>query len=116
MPEFHSRRGHVDTGAAEIVTYELDELLGTKLRALYQGRTGRDLFDLVTALEDERTDPQRIITAFQECMHRVHHHVAYALFERNTAAKLSDAQFGADIGPWLLEGYRWGMEQGPRLS
>ena len=30
-------------GAAEVVTYELDELLGTELHALYQRRNGRDL-------------------------------------------------------------------------
>lgn len=34
------------SGAASIVTYALDELLGTKLRALYQRKKGRDLFDL----------------------------------------------------------------------
>ena len=37
-------------GACEINTYELDELLGTKLRALYQRKAGRDLFDLAVAL------------------------------------------------------------------
>lgn len=34
------------TGEAGVPTYELDELLGTKLRALYQRKKGRDLFDL----------------------------------------------------------------------
>ena len=32
-------------GSAKIFTYQLEELLGTKLRALYQRRKGRDLFD-----------------------------------------------------------------------
>ncbi len=34
------------TGKCELTTYKLEELLGTKLRALYQRRKGRDLFDL----------------------------------------------------------------------
>ena len=34
------------TGAGDIQTYALDELLGTKLRALYQRKQARDLFDL----------------------------------------------------------------------
>lgn len=34
------------SGTAAIPTYQLDELLGTKLRALYQRKKGRDLFDL----------------------------------------------------------------------
>jgi len=33
-------------GECEITTYTLEELLATKLRALYQRRKGRDLFDL----------------------------------------------------------------------
>jgi integrase len=38
-------------GSARIVTYELEESLATKRRALYQRRKGRDLFDLAVALE-----------------------------------------------------------------
>lgn len=34
------------TGSAEVMTYAIGEILGTKLRALYQRRKGRDLFDL----------------------------------------------------------------------
>lgn len=34
------------TGATDIITYELDDLMATKLRALYQRRKGRDLFDI----------------------------------------------------------------------
>ena len=34
------------TGKANIKTYDINELLGTKLRALYQRSKGRDLFDL----------------------------------------------------------------------
>lgn len=34
------------TGSAEVLTYAPAELLGTKLRALYQRKKGRDLFDL----------------------------------------------------------------------
>ena len=33
-------------GACEVLTYELAELTGMKLRAVYQRRKGRDLFDL----------------------------------------------------------------------
>jgi predicted nucleotidyltransferase component of viral defense system len=35
-----------------VQTYELEELLATKLRALYQRNAGRDLFDLAMALGD----------------------------------------------------------------
>ena len=38
------------TGEAEVTSYHLDELLATKLGALYQRKKGRDLFDLWFAL------------------------------------------------------------------
>ena len=38
------------TGVAQLTTYHLEELVGTKLRALYQRKKGRDLFDLYLAL------------------------------------------------------------------
>ena len=98
------------TGAADIATYELDELLGTKLRALYQRKKGRDLFDLAVALESWNTDPARIIAAFLEYMDRGGHYVTRAVFEQNFAAKLRDPQFASDIGPLLLPGYNWNLE------
>jgi len=42
----------------------LDELLGTKLRALYQRKKGRDLLDLAIALEETDADPARILECF----------------------------------------------------
>ncbi len=38
------------TGSCELTTYVLEELLGTKLRTLYQRKKGRDLYDLYNAL------------------------------------------------------------------
>jgi len=44
------------TGEAELTTYHFEELLGTKLRALYQRKKGRDLFDLYIALQRKEVD------------------------------------------------------------
>jgi predicted nucleotidyltransferase component of viral defense system len=38
------------SGKCDLTTYQLEELLGTKLRALYQRKKGRDLYDLFIAL------------------------------------------------------------------
>ena len=94
-------------GRCHIHSYELDELLGTKLRALYQRKQGRDLFDLATALEHPAVKPTRIVEAFSEYMKREDHRVTRALFERNMAGKLDDAAFAADIGPLLAAGFAW---------
>jgi len=53
------------SNAVAIPTYALDELLATKLRALYQRRKGRDLFDLWWAGERAAIDPERIISVLR---------------------------------------------------
>jgi len=51
-----------------ITTYQLEELLGTKLRALYQRNKGRDLFDLYKALSSSKLDCQKIIVCYKKYM------------------------------------------------
>jgi len=97
-------------GACEISSYGLDELLGTKLRALYQRKKGRDLFDLATALAKSEVEPARIIEAFSKYMEHGGHRVTRAQFEKNIDAKLHDPQFTADIGPLLAASYNWDMK------
>ena len=41
---------------ADIITYEIDELMATKLRALYQRRKVRDLFDLWYVVDRQLID------------------------------------------------------------
>lgn len=94
-------------GECEVSTYELDELLGTKLRALYQRKKGRDLFDLAVALEKDGVDPRRIIKIFAAYMDHGGHAVTRVQFEQNMLQKLKDAQFTADISPLLAKGYSW---------
>ncbi len=62
-------------GSCDIHTYELDELLGTKMRALYQRKKGRDLFDLAMGLKKSSVDADRIVAAFSEYMDRGGHRV-----------------------------------------
>ena len=94
-------------GSGDITTYELNELLGTKLRALYQRRKGRDLFDLARALEHGAAEPAKIVEAFQQYMEHRGHVVARSEFEENLGRKLLDPDFGADLGPLLAGGYEW---------
>jgi predicted nucleotidyltransferase component of viral defense system len=56
------------SGSCEITTYYLDELLGTKLRALYQRKKGRDLFDLFYADQNAELDFDKIIYCYNEYM------------------------------------------------
>lgn len=54
------------SGEADIRTYTINELLGTKLRALYQRSKGRDLFDLNYSRLNLKVDYDQIITCFNE--------------------------------------------------
>ena len=102
------------SGTADIATYELDELLATKLRALYQRKKGRDLFDLATALDAASVAPTRIAAAFAAHMAHTGDPVSRATFERNLTAKLRDRQFRSDIAPLLAHGYSWDVEAAAR--
>ena len=53
------------SGSVPIRTYRLEELMGTKLRALYQRKKGRDLFDLWIAEQRETVDPDQVDNCFQ---------------------------------------------------
>lgn len=102
-------------GSCEITSYDLDELLGTKLRALYQRKAGRDLFDLAVALSSGRVNPERIVEVFVRYMAHGCTAVSRALFEKNLADKMEDPGFLADIGPLLSGGYRWDAATAARL-
>ena len=56
------------SGKAEITTYDLNELLGTKLRALYQRRKGRDLFDLYYVSQHSELDLDKLIACYHRYM------------------------------------------------
>lgn len=54
------------SGYAKIRTYNINELLGTKLRALYQRSKGRDLFDLNYSRLNMELDFNQILSCFKE--------------------------------------------------
>ena len=78
-------------GEARIPTYALEELLGTKLRALYQRKKGRDLYDFAVAFERGSVDDAVVVQCFRSYMERGGHTVTRAQFEENLATKMADA-------------------------
>lgn len=99
------------SGAADVPTYELDELLGTKLRALYQRKRGRDLFDLAHALESEIVSADRVVEAFARYMQAGGTPITRAMFQQNLAGKRTDELFSADLTPLLASGQRWSFDE-----
>jgi predicted nucleotidyltransferase component of viral defense system len=99
------------SGKAEVTTFTLDELLGTKLRALYQRRKGRDLFDLWYALAQGQVSPDRVVRCFERYLREDGHHVTRATFEENVARKLTNRQFSADMTGLLRPGIAWDINE-----
>lgn len=100
------------TGSANVPTYAIDELLCTKLRALYQRKKGRDLFDIWLALEQGGIDPATLLACFEQYMTEDGHTVTRAQFEANLAHKRKQPDFRDDVGPLLRPGLSWDFESG----
>lgn len=100
------------SGSAKIRTYNINELLGTKLRALYQRSKGRDLFDLNYARLNFELDFDKIITCFKE-------YITFATGKRppspkefllNMEEKENDPDFTGDMEALLRPGIKYNQE------
>ncbi|MEW6754174.1 MAG: nucleotidyl transferase AbiEii/AbiGii toxin family protein [Candidatus Latescibacterota bacterium] len=89
------------SGRADVITYQLEELLGTKLRALYQRRKGRDLYDLWLALTSLEVDSEKVVECFRRYLEQSDTSISRAEFEANLSAKLQAPAFLGDIEPLL---------------
>ncbi len=90
------------SGEASLTTYKLEELAGTKMRALYQRKKGRDLFDLYMALLRKDIDPDKVLACFKEYMEFVVEHApSYKEYVQNMEEKMRDEEFLTDVVPLL---------------
>lgn len=86
------------SGDAEVSTFSLEELIGTKLRALYQRKKGRDLFDLWLVLKHfPELKAKQVIASFQQYMAFAGSKASRAEYEKNLALKGVDPVFVNDI-------------------
>ena len=84
-----------------ILTYRLDELVGTKVRALYERRKGRDLFDLFRALQDERLNTDIVMNCFLKYMENEGKKPTHTLYTENMIHKLKNTEFLGDTNNLL---------------
>jgi len=85
------------SGKCIILTNNLEELLGTKLRALYQRRKGRDMFDLYKALQTNYIDVFTLIQCYKRYMaNSVKYPPSGLDFLANMEAKMKTHQFVDD--------------------
>ncbi len=85
-------------GSCDLTVYTLEELLGTKLRALYQRKKGRDLYDLYIALtRNPSLDKDLLLRCYREYMKlSVDNPPSQREFILNMEAKITDPEFLGD--------------------
>jgi predicted nucleotidyltransferase component of viral defense system len=86
------------TADASIVSFEPEELFGTKLRALLQRRKNRDLFDLQEGLKELSLDRAKLISAFEHYIAMEGKPITRAIAEQRMLEKLTRS-LTEDIAP-----------------
>ncbi len=87
--------------SSDIRTFQPEELVATKLRALYQRSKGRDLYDIWLALEVLGLEPDRIIDAFAPYQPKG---MTSKKAIANLNLKLEDASFQSDLSSLIASG------------
>ena len=104
------------SGRTTLKTYQVSEMAGTKLRALYQRSKGRDLYDLYRILLLEGTDQNQILVSYRQYMGFVVDHVPtkreYLL---NLEAKHTNPEFRDDMAALLPPNVEFDFESGYQL-
>jgi predicted nucleotidyltransferase component of viral defense system len=99
------------TSEVSIPTYELAELLGTKMRALYQRRKGRDLFDMWYVMTQSKVDANKIIEAWKFYMEREENTITKQEFFDNMEKKIEDRDFSGDMAGLLRTGLSYDIKE-----
>jgi len=89
------------SGKAIITTYQLEELMGTKLRALFQRNKGRDLFDFWYVMNNKELSIPKTLEVFQYYLKQQNLNISRAQFEKNLFEKQSSELFLNDTSPLL---------------
>jgi predicted nucleotidyltransferase component of viral defense system len=100
----HSFRGQ--DAVAIVNGFDIHEMLGTKMRAMFQRRRGRDLFDLYWALTNSPTpvEPASIVESFRHYMDQEGTTAGRDEFVGILREHLKDRSFLADMTPLLRTG------------
>jgi predicted nucleotidyltransferase component of viral defense system len=99
-------------GKANIRTYDINELMGTKLRALYQRSKGRDLFDLDYSRLNIDLNVHQIIKCFKEytTFSTGNRPPSQKEFLMNIEEKEQDPNFTGDMEALLRTGIEYNQE------
>lgn len=98
-------------GECKLTTYQLEELFGTKLRALYQRKKSRDLFDIYWAYKHHEINTEQLLQCYTQYMRFVVDHLpTRKMFLENIEEKMRDNEFKNDIHMVLRPGIDYNNE------
>jgi len=98
-------------GTADIITYEMDELMATKLRALYQRRKGRDLFDIWYVATNELINLNRVFDIFAKYCAYNDVQISREEFIKNLEQKKDNRDFHIDMSLLLPSKLHWNFDE-----
>jgi len=98
-------------GTCVIETYQLEELMATKLRALYQRRKGRDLFDVWWVSLKNLLDVNKMIDIFHKYCINDKRIISKDLFLENVELKRPNQDFQNDMNALLPINVEWNFEK-----
>lgn len=102
------------TGRCQVTTYQIEELLGTKLKALFQRKKGRDLYDIYkSVISDPTISTKKILDSYKYYMKKepggIPDRITYL---KNIEAKMNDSEFTGDITALLHPDERYDPKEG----
>ena len=104
------------SGECNVLTYQLEELIGTKLRALYQRSKGRDLYDLYKALTIREINIDKVLNCYNAYMDFVVDHTpTYKEFIINLENKMQDDEFLGDTRQLLRSDEDFSPQEGYKV-
>lgn len=103
------------SGKARVNTYCIEELMGTKLRALYERSKGRDLYDLWLGIDHLNMDCEKVLEAFQYYNRANKISISRAEFERNLLWKMQMQEFLKDTTLVLANNTDWNPSLAEKL-
>ncbi len=98
------------SGGSTIITYSLNELIGTKLRALYQRRKGRDLFDIWFIFSNGLADLKKSIFIFHEYNKYNRIKISKKMFFQSMEKKKESMDFRKDMKFMLPINFNWNFD------
>ncbi len=99
------------SGNSVISVNQIEELMATKIRALYQRRKGRDLFDLWYVFSKNLADVDETIRIFKKYCEWEGISVSQAMFLNNLDLKKLNRDFRVDMDVLLPHKIEWNFDE-----